>query len=198
MQEDGPPSATMTVPDLTRLLQAAAHGDRAAVGQLFEATYADLLRIARALLRSLGDAPALDPTAVVHDAFLRLWGGALPHFDDREHFLAYAARAMRSVVIDSARARGAASRGGDVDHTAWSTQLGDNLPAAGDDLRPVHEALQDLAAIDPRLARVVDLRYFAGMTDAEIAVTLGVAERTVQRDWGRARLLLEAALRTSP
>ena len=109
---------------------------------------------------------------------------------DPEHFMAYAATTMRSVIIDFVRRRRAERRGGGAEHVPLDTHAAESLGACDDEILHVHEALQTLARIDPRLVRVVELRYFVGLTDAEVGAALGVTDRTVRRDWERARLLL--------
>jgi RNA polymerase sigma factor (TIGR02999 family) len=182
-------------PDITQLLQAAGGGSVTAAAQVYEHLYADLRRIARARLAHGADLSLLGTTALVNEAFLRLWGGRVPAFNDTEHFLAYAARTMRSVVVDLVRARQAACRGGDAEHTVLDTLLSETLAAPDEEVLGVDEAMAALERSDPRLARVVELRYFAGLADAEVAAVLGVAERTVQRDWTKARLFLAQVLK---
>lgn len=115
-------------------------------------------------------------------------------FPDRRHFLAYAAQAMRSVIVDVVRARQAERRGGGLAHVTLGTGLAERLSAQDDDVLRVHEALDELGRVEPRLARVVEMRYFAGLREQEIAEALGVTERTVQRDWQKARLFLSLSL----
>ena len=114
------------------------------------------------------------------------------------HFLAYAARVMRSVVVDLIRARQAERRGGDVEHLTLNTTLVDAAGSPEAEVLQVHEALEELAAVDERAARVVEMRYFGGLSEAEIAQALGVTERTVQRDWHKARLFLSLSLKAGP
>jgi RNA polymerase sigma factor (TIGR02999 family) len=102
---------------------------------------------------------------------------------------------MRSIIVDFARAKAAERRGGDAPHLTLNTELVDGTPAGEQEILHVHEALADIARLDPRLAQVVEMRYFGGMTDAEIGAALGLTDRTVRRDWDKARLLLAAALR---
>jgi RNA polymerase sigma factor (TIGR02999 family) len=184
--------------DITNLLRAAHDGDRQAADRAFALLYDDLQRLARSRLRREGEFTLLDTGALVHESYLRLQGGPhvgpAPSFADRDHFLAYAARVMRSVVVDLVRARRADRRGGDAAHVTLSTTLIGSLPSQQDEVLQVHEALESLAALDERLARVVEMRYFGGLTEAEIAQALGVTERTVQRDWHKARLFLSTAI----
>jgi len=130
----------------------------------------------------------------VHESFLKLVGNRALAIQDRQHFFAYAARVMRSVIVDFARARLADRRGGDARVLTLDTGLGDRLAAPDHDVLRVNEALEVLAAADPRLAQVVEMRYFGGLTEVETAELLGLTERTVRRDWAKAKLLLAAAL----
>ena len=182
--------------DITTLLRAAGTGDAQAADQAFALLYADLRRLAHSRLRRSGEMTLLDTSALVHESFLRLHGQAHLDFADRHHFLGYAAKVMRAVVIDLVRARGAASRGGDVEHLTLNTAIADSAGAGHDDeVVRVHEALQALGSSDPRLVQVVEMRYFAGLSEREIAEALGVTERTVQRDWQKARLFLSMMLK---
>lgn len=158
------------------------------------ALYRDLRRLAHSRLAAGGRNVLLDTTALVHESFLRLHSAGRLRMEDRGHFLAYAASAMRSVVVDYLRRRVSDKRGGGAEHVTLDTDLADRLGASDDEILEVHDALGALAKIDERLVQVVEMRYFAGLTDAEIAESLEVSERTVRRDWERARLLLAAML----
>lgn len=182
--------------DITQLLRDARQGDRAAADQVVAQLYTDLQRLARRQVRDAGHMTLLDTTALVHEAWLRLAGGQGADFPDRRHFLAYAAQAMRSVVIDLVRARQAERRGGGQAHVTLNTAIAEHLPEGDADVLRVHEALDELAQLEPRLAQVVEMRYFAGLREQEIAEALGVTERTVQRDWQKARLFLSISLDT--
>jgi len=160
------------------------------VAALFPTLYGELRRLARSRLSGGGRHTLLDTAALVHEAYLRMQRGGGVELKDREHFLAYAATTMRSVVIDFVRRRNAERRGGDVQHVTLDTRAAEVLGAEDDEILAVHEALETLATVDARLVRVVEMRYFAGLTDAEIGAALGVTDRTVRRDWERARLLL--------
>ena len=182
--------------EITVLLQAASAGRPGAADQVVAALYRELRALARSRLRRSGEFTLLDTTALVHEGYLRLQGGAGLAFADRQHFFAYAARAMHSVVVDLVRARQAERRGGGAEHLPLDTAVADSAAAPQDaEILRVHEALQELAKVDARLASVVEMRYFGGLSEAEIAEALGVTERTVQRDWQKARLLLAMALR---
>ncbi len=177
--------------DLNVLLCAARSGDQAAAGQAFALLYDELRRLARARLRQHQTFTLLDTTALVHECYFKLVGvDALPT-QDSHHFFTYASRVMRSVIVDFARARLAERRGGGAEKLVLDTGLGDRLAAAPEtDVLRVHEALEVLAQADARLARVVEMRYFGGLGDADIAQILDTSERTVRRDWQKARLLL--------
>lgn len=156
--------------------------------------YAELRRLARSRLAGGGRNVLLDTTALVHESFLRLHGAGKVGMQDRDEFLAYAATTMRSVVIDFVRRRGTDKRGGEFEHITLDTGVAESLGASDEEILDVHEALESLAKIDPRLVRVVEMRYFAGLTDEEIGAALQVSDRTVRRDWDRARLLLAGML----
>jgi RNA polymerase sigma factor (TIGR02999 family) len=165
------------------------------VQALFPSLYAELRRLARSRLAGGGRPTLLDTSALVHEAFMHMQKNGGAQVADREHFMAYAATTMRNIVIDFVRKRKAERRGGDAEHVTLDTRAAEQLGAASDDeILDVHEALQTLAEVDPRLVRVVEMRYFAGLTDLEIAAALGVTDRTVRRDWERARLLLAQML----
>jgi RNA polymerase sigma factor (TIGR02999 family) len=181
--------------EITLLLKAAGAGDAQAADRVVALLYADLQRLARSRLRRAGEFTQLDTTALVHEAYLRLQGQAGLAFEDRARFLAYAARVMHSVVVDLVRARQAERRGGQLQQVTFSTAVADMAQQTEDQVLQVHEALQALAAQDPRLAQVVEMRYFAGLSEADIAEGLQLTERTVQRDWQKAKLFLAAMLR---
>jgi RNA polymerase sigma factor (TIGR02999 family) len=181
--------------DITELIVRANAGDRGAVDALFEALYPELRRIARARLSSNSRDTMLDTTSLVHECYIKFSNADRLGATDRLHFLAYSATAMRSIIVDFARARSAERRGGAVSHVTLSTELVEGLPANEDQILHVHEALDEIAKLDPRLVQVVEMRYFGGMTEVEVATALGLGERTVRRDWEKARTLLAAALR---
>ncbi|HEX7639678.1 MAG TPA: ECF-type sigma factor [Burkholderiaceae bacterium] len=181
--------------EITLLLKAAGTGDRAAADRAFALLYADLQRLARSRMRKSGDVTFLDTTALVHESYLRLHGAQAGDFDDRKQFLGYAARVMRNVVVDFVRARQAERHGGGAEHVTLNTAIADATSPRDDEVLRVHEALDELQAVDPRMCEVVELRYFGGLSEAEIAAWQGVTERTVQRDWQKARLLLAKVLK---
>jgi RNA polymerase sigma factor (TIGR02999 family) len=162
--------------------------------ELFPALYGELRRLARSKLAGGGRHTLLDTHALVHEAFLRMRHGAGVNVNDREHFMAYAASTMRSVVIDFVRRRSAERRGGGAEHVTLDTHAAQDRGNNDEEVFAVHEALHTLAEVDARLVRVVEMRYFAGLSDLEIAAALGVTDRTVRRDWDRARLLLSQML----
>ena len=182
--------------DITALIARANNGDRPAVGAIFEQLYPELRRIAHARLTRHVRNTMLDTTMLVHECYLKFVQAERLNPSDRAHFVAYAATAMRSIIVDFARARSTERRGGDAAHLTRNTQIADSLPAGEDEIVRVDEALTDIARLDPRLVQVVEMRYFGGLNDLEIAAALGVTDRTVRRDWEKARLLLAAALRT--
>ncbi len=180
--------------ELTILLAAARGGDSQAAGQAFSLLYDDLHRIARSRLRAHQNFTLLNTTSLVHESYLKLIGlGSLP-VEDRRHFFAYAASVMRTVIVDFARAKAAERRGGDAEHLVLDTALSEKLGAPEDDVLRVHEALQVLAQADEGLAKIVEMRYFGGLTEPEIADAMGISERTVRRNWDKARLFLSAEL----
>lgn len=182
--------------DVTLLIQRAKNGDRAALDDLFAVLYPELRRIAHArLTRNVRDT-LLDTTALVHECYLKFSAADRMKPDDRTHFLAYSASAMRSIIVDFARARSAERRGGDALHVTLSSELIEGIPSGEEEILQVDEALKELGKLDARLMQVVEMRYFGGMSDSDIGAVLGVTERTVRRDWEKARLLLAAALKS--
>ena len=156
--------------------------------------YDELRHLARARLSSGGRNVTLDTTALVHESFLRLQKAGHLEVADRDHFLAYAAASMRSIVVDAIRRRRSERHGGNVVHVTLGTHGASELGASEEEILEVHDALGFLAKVNTRLAQVVEMRYFLGLTDAEIAAALGMTDRTVRRDWERARLLLASMM----
>lgn len=181
--------------DITTLLEHARQGDRAALDRVFDALYPELRRVAQARLAGHVRDAAMQTTVLVHECYLKLLAAQRVTPADRPHFLGYAARAMRSVIVDTVRAARRERRGGAAVHVTLDTDVCSLIPAGEDEILDVDAALHDLERLEPRLAQVVNMRYFAGLKEAEIAAALGVTERTVRRDWEKARLLLTAALR---
>lgn len=180
--------------ELTTLLAAAQRGDSQAAGQAFSLLYEDLRRLARSRLRQHQTFTLLDTTSLVHESYLKLIGLNSFAIEDRRHFFSYAATVMRSVIVDFARARAAQRRGGDVEHLVLDTSLSEQLSQPEDDVLRVHEALAVLEQADQGLAKIVEMRYFGGLTEAETAESLGISERTVSRNWEKAKLFLTAEL----
>jgi RNA polymerase sigma factor (TIGR02999 family) len=179
---------------VVELLAAIRRGEPGATDALFSLLYPDLRQMAHARLRRSGHLTLLDTTGLVHEAYLRLFNAGTLQAGDRSQFMSYAARVMRSVVVDFVRRRAADRRGGDAVHVG----LDESAVAMADprerEVVRIDEALQELAAIDERLVRVVEMRYFAGMTEDQVAESLGLSRRSVTRDWEKARLFLAAAL----
>ena len=196
---------------VTTLLSAIGQGEQSAFGELYELLYPELRRLAHSRMRRSGEMTLLDTTSLVHETYLRFEASGAVAVRDRGQFMAYAAKVMRSVVVDTIRRRQSERRGGD-----WvQVELDDTHDVPANDLHSnghssanssahssahdsevlrVHESLEALAAIDARLVQVVEMRYFAGMTEPEVAEVLGLAVRTVARDWEKARLFLHARL----
>ena len=172
------------------LMAAAQQGDAAARSALFAALYGELHRLARREVRMSSGAVTLGATTLLHEAYLSLVGGEGASIPDKARFMAYAARAMRSLVIDHVRRRQANKRGGDLHFTELDTSIAEQV-ASVEPLEAISESLDALAKVDPRLAELVDLKFFCGLTFGDIAALRGISERTVQRDWEKARLWLQ-------
>jgi RNA polymerase sigma factor (TIGR02999 family) len=183
------------MPDIAQLLEGARQGERLAVDQLFVSLYPELRQIARARLRKNSPVTLLETTVLVNESYLRLLGTGRIAVTDRGHFLAYAARTMRSIIVDLVRERLTQRRGSGDAKLTLNTAIGELLPSAEAEILAVSEALDALAKVDARLTEVVELRYFAGLTEPEIAQALKLSERTVRRDWEKAKVLLNAMLR---
>jgi RNA polymerase sigma factor (TIGR02999 family) len=180
------------VQNLTCLIHDAQRGDAAAADALYAAAFPDLRRLARARLRATRRPTLLDTGSLVSESYVRFASSHVA-IEGRSHFMCWAARAMRSIIVDYTRRRLADRRGAGVTHVPL--EIDPASPAAGEEeILAVHEALEHLGNSDPRLAQVVEMRYFGGLSDSEVGDVLGVTERTVRRDWQRARLLLYEAL----
>ncbi len=179
--------------DITGLLERAA-SDRAAVDEIFALLYDDVHRMARARLAGNRPITLLDTTGLAHEAYVRLRNAGRIDLDSRARLMAYVSQMLRSIIVDFARKRSAERRGGGLVRETLDTDKLDSIAAADEEVEHVAAALEVLEKTDPRLKQVVEMRYFGGMTDAEIAEALGVTVRTVGRDWQRARLLLSVAL----
>ena len=180
--------------EVTRILSAIEQGDPTAAEQLLPLVYGELRQLAAQKLAQEKPGQTLEATALVHEAYLRLLGeGEEPHWDSRGHFFAAAAEAMRRILVENARRKGSQKRGGDRGRADIDvSELA--APQLREDLLALDDALNQLAAADPEAARLVQLRYFAGLTLAEAAQVLGVSARTADRLWAYARAWLHQAL----
>jgi RNA polymerase sigma factor (TIGR02999 family) len=183
------------VPDITKLLAGAPQGDAEALDRLFSELYRDLRRLAHARLQRHQKLTLLDTTSLVHESYLRFLKSGQVHIADRAHFLAYSARVMRSVVVDFARESLAQRRGGEDMRVPLDSGAEAAASAGENEVIRVNDALKELSGVSDRLVKVVEMRYFGGMSEAEIAEALGLTERTVRRDWQKARIVLSAALK---
>lgn len=174
---------------LTLTLRAAHAGDREAADRAYAVLYPELLKIARSRLRGHQPNTLLDTQALVHESFMRFIAADKLGIEDRKHFFAYAAKTMRHIVIDFARRRQAGRRGGDLKKVTLDSQvLGQGRVDAS--VLDVDAALRDLEALEPALARVVEMRYFGGYSDVEIAAAMDITDRTVRRHWDKARAFI--------
>jgi RNA polymerase sigma factor (TIGR02999 family) len=181
---------------VTELLQRWSGGDKEAADALFPIVYQQLRHVARGQRRRLLAGQTLNTTAVVHEAYLKLVDAPHVSVRDRQHFLALAARAMRQILVDHARRRGASKRGGEVHHTGLDRgEIA--VESQTLDVLAFDEALNKLAALEPRLVQIVELRFLAGLSVDETAEALELAPRTVDRDWRRARAFLHHELRSA-
>ena len=180
-------------PDLAALAAQAQAGDAGATDRLFSVLYKELHRLARREAGRLGPQATLGATTLLHEAYLDISRRDALAFPTQGHFMAYAARAMRGLVIDRVRNRMAQKRGGGLDITSLDTELAEQC-AQPEMLSAVGEALDELAKLDPALAQVVDLKFFCGFSMAEIAALMNTPQRTTERQWEKARLLLFRAL----
>ncbi len=184
------------MPEITRLLNSTAEGDAAAQAALLDAVYKELHRLASSYMRREHRRDhTLQPTALVNEAYLHLIGDNPVDWDSRAHFYSAAARTMRRILIDHARSHGAQKRSGGLHRV----ELEENLIAVDEqasELLELDAALERLAALDERQARVVELRFFGGLTVEETAKVAGISEKTVKRDWALARAWLEHELRS--
>lgn len=160
---------------------------------LFTTLYAQLRQIAGSALRQAGPQLGVSPTTLLHEAYLKISANDAAQFPDQLRFMAYASRAMRRLVIDFVRERRALKRGAAFEITAMPTESGEPAVDAGE-LQRISDGLDELAGLDASLAELVDLKFFCGFSFAEIAALRGISERTVQRDWNKARLILHDAL----
>ena len=175
--------------EIADALQRIDRQDNAELDRAFADFYPELKRIAHARLRGSGLHGYMQTTALVNDSYLKLAAGPSRSFADRPHFFAYASRVLRSIVVDLIREQRALRRGGDADIVTLDTAAGEGI-APSVDIETVNDALEDLAKLDPPLARLVEMRFFGGMTESEIAEALDVSTRTVSREWQKARAVL--------
>ncbi len=180
---------------LTELLGRLQAGDPKARNAVFAAAYSELHRLARSRLGNGGRNTLLNTTSLVHEAYMRFVNAGELRAEDRRAFFAYTSQVMRSVIVNSARERLAQKRGGNWQALTFATDLGGYASKDEETILKVHDALEALEQADPRLAQVAQMRYFGGYSDQEIAATLDISDRTVQRDWEKARLILATALR---
>ena len=179
---------------ISSLISAAERGDSSAAQALFAALYSELHRVAKRELARQGVPVSLGATTLLHEAYLDIAARDGPSFPDRARFMGYAARVMRGLIIDHARNRQAQKRGGQFEITSLATDVGENV-INDRELTRISEALDELARMDPSLAEIVDLKFFCGFSFAEIAGMRGVSERTVQRNWEKARIYLHRSIR---
>ena len=179
--------------DVTTLLGAVRSGMSADAGELFQLLYVELRSLAHEQARRHAE-PAVHTTTLVHEAYLRFRSSGNLRVEDRRHFLAYASHVMRSIVVDHARNQLAIKRGAGTAPVTLSTGIVNSVTASDTEVVKIHDALAELAALDERLGKIVEMKYFGGMTEEEIADVLEVSARTVQRDWEKARLFLSASL----
>ncbi len=178
-------------PTIATLISSAEDGDRSAADALFTALYAELHRLAKSQLAQNGGA-TLGTTTLLHEAYLDM-AGREAVFPDRARFMGYAAKVMRGLIIDYARSRQALKRGGAFEITTLAAEPGAAVPD-DQELTRIGAAVDELAAVDPPLAEIVDLKFFSGFSFAEIGAMHQVSERTVQRQWAKARIFLHRAL----
>jgi RNA polymerase sigma factor (TIGR02999 family) len=181
---------------ISSLVTSTERGDKGAAEALFAALYSELHRLARRELARRGAGPGLGVTTLLHEAYLDMSARAVGSFPDRARFMGYAARVMRGLIIDHARNRRAQKRGGEFEITSLGTEAAEQIVDAPE-LTRISDALDELAKVDPSLAQIVDLKFFCGFSFAEIAAMRGVSERTVQRNWEKARIYLHGTLRVS-
>ncbi len=177
------------------LISATEGGDGSAAGALFAALYSELHRVARRELARRGRGGTLGATTLLHEAYLDIAARDGPAFPDETRFLRYTARVMRGLIVDHARKRHALKRGGEFEITAIQVDEPGRCVADDRELGRISDAVDELAAADPSLAEIVDLKFFCGFSFAEIAAMRGVCERTVQRDWEKARIYLHRCIR---
>ena len=181
--------------EIQALIQRADHSDPAAADALFEMLYAELHRLAESSLQRAGSSIKLGATTLLHEAYLNMVGREDVKYPDQARFLGYASRAMRGLIIDYTRRRRAKKRGRELEITMDGEEVQpDDAMRDARELERVGDALDELAALEPALAELVDLHFFCGFSFAEISALRAVSDRTVRRDWRKARLLLHRTL----
>ena len=178
---------------ISSLIGAVENGDCAAAETLFSALYNELHRLAKGELARQGSPPSLSVTTLLHEAYLDISAREGTCFPDRARFMGYAARVMRGLIIDHARSRNAIKRGGEFQITSLKTDSAEN-PVDAKELSLISDALDELSKVEPKLAELVDLKFFCGFSFAEIAALQNLSERTVQRRWEKARIYLHRNL----
>jgi RNA polymerase sigma factor (TIGR02999 family) len=181
---------------VTQILQAAQRGDKEAAARLLPLVYDELRKLARQKLVRLPPGQTLQPTALVHEAYLRILGKPALKLADRRHFFFVAARAMRDILVEQARQKSGPKRGGNRRRVQLTETIALDTPLS-DDILSLNEAVHELEQLDPEKGRIVDLRYFAGMRTEETAHVLGVSERTVHRHWRFIKAWLRSRLEES-
>lgn len=185
----------MSTGDVTELLESWRAGDAGALEKLIPVVYEDLRRVAARYMRSGGAGHTLQTTALVHEAYLRLIREQERTWQNRTHFFAVAAQIMRNLLVDHARALARVKRGGGTVQVTLE-EVPQFTAADPETLITLDDALSKLAEIDPRASRIVELRYFVGLNNEEVAAVTGVSEKTVKRDWAAAKAWLQAELRS--
>lgn len=179
---------------LATLFDAARDGEPGAMDRLFAELYGELRQLAHAKLKRQPALTLLDTTVLVHESYIRLLRSAALPFDQKRQFLAYASRVMRSVIVDTVRERQAIRRGEGAEHVSLDSLIPMPVDPREAEILSVHSALDKLGEIEARLVSVVEMRYFGGLNETEIADLLGVSTRTIARDWEKARLFLAESL----
>ncbi|HEY2465369.1 MAG TPA: ECF-type sigma factor [Steroidobacteraceae bacterium] len=180
--------------ELNTLIDRTEAGDASARDELFGILYDQLRRLAHARLVRSSRNTFLDTSALLHETYLRMADNHGLRFEDRGRYFSYASQVMRGVVVDFARARASQRRGGGLARVTLDTNVIESAAADEEQILRIHAALEELSGIDERSVRVVEMRYFGGLTEQEVATALGVSDRTVRRIWEKARYLLAAAL----
>lgn len=180
--------------ELTHLFDAVNEGDRKAIDRMMALMYQELHQLAHRRLQASPRRNSLETTGLVHESYLRFLKAGRLRLTDRAHFLSYSSRVMRSIIVDLVRKHRAERHGGSALQVTLNTKVANEVDASEEQIIRIHEALEDLGKVEPRLVQIVEMRYFGGLTENEVAEVLELTERTVRRDWQKARLLLSAAL----